>query len=113
MSNTNYTNFSKKEEVVKPVPMPYIENPEPDEPVETIEVNLAPQNGVEKTKGIVNVPRLNVRKDASRNHKAIEVLKAGATVIIDQEASTEDFYKVTTASGVEGFCMKEFIDINN
>jgi len=32
-----------------------------------------------------------------------------AEVEIDELESTDDFYKICTASGVEGYCMKKFI----
>jgi hypothetical protein len=31
--------------------------------------------------------------------------------MIDEKESTEEFYKVCTAAGIEGFCMKKFIAI--
>jgi hypothetical protein len=32
-------------------------------------------------------------------------------LMIDENESTEEFYKVFTAAGIEGFCMKKFITI--
>jgi hypothetical protein len=39
------------------------------------------------------------------------VIEQGAEVAINKEESTAEFYKVCTASGVEGFCMKKFITV--
>jgi len=32
-------------------------------------------------------------------------------LMIDENESTEEFYKVFTIAGIEGFCMKKFIAI--
>ena len=62
--------------------------------------------------GIVeHCERLNVRAAPSMNAEVACVIKCHAKVEIDLEKSTEDFYKVTVPSGVGGFCMKKFIEI--
>ena len=33
-------------------------------------------------------------------------------VCVDLDASTEDFYKVRTSDGVEGFCMRKYIALS-
>lgn len=108
MSNTNYTSFahgSQKNAAPKNVEF---------KPVET------PQNGVEEpevevektvVKGVVTVDLLNVRAKPGRETKILSVIKRGAEVVIDETDADEVFYKVTTATGVEGFCMKDYIDI--
>ena len=37
------------------------------------------------------------------------VIDALTQVCVDLDASTEDFYKVTTSDGIEGFCMRKYI----
>lgn len=62
--------------------------------------------------GIVfNCSSLNVRKEASKSSEVVEVIESGSKVLIEISASTDDFYKVTTNSGTEGYCMKKFIDV--
>ena len=34
-----------------------------------------------------------------------------ALVVVDLDESTEDFYKVICEDGVEGYCMKDYIEI--
>lgn len=41
----------------------------------------------------------------------IGVLTLADEVLIDLDNSTSDFYKVTTAAGSEGYCMKKFINV--
>lgn len=59
---------------------------------------------------VVNCQKLRVRSEASADaDNTIAVLDALSEVTVDEDASTEDFYKVCTAAGMEGFCMKKFI----
>lgn len=59
---------------------------------------------------VVNCQKLRVRSEASADtDNTITVLDALSEVTVDEDASTEDFYKICTAAGMEGFCMKKFI----
>lgn len=49
---------------------------------------------------------LNVRKLPDINADVAVVIDAPTQVCVDLDASTEDFYKVRTSDGVEGFCMR-------
>ena len=55
--------------------------------------------------------RLNVRKEADRNAEVVTVLDALSEVMVDMGESTDEFYNVCTAAGIEGFCMKKYIAI--
>ena len=69
------------------------------------------QNSVDTTKsGVVNCTFLNLREQPSRESEVVTCLENGDEVLIDETDSTDEFYKVCTASGIEGFCMKQFID---
>lgn len=39
------------------------------------------------------------------------LLKNGTVVEIDEKASTKDFYSVCTSAGVEGYCLKMYLMI--
>lgn len=81
-----------------------------DDPVIVDETVAAPKNAT----GIVSgCTRLNVRKEPSTHPTAriATVVTSGSELRIDLEKSTEDWYKVTTESGVEGFCMKQFVTV--
>ena len=60
--------------------------------------------------GVVICERLNVREESSIYSNVVCVIERGTEVYIDTEATTGQFYKVCLASGVEGFCMRQFID---
>ena len=90
MSRKNYTIYSSKKEENK------IKN------VEDIAVT-----------GIVtNCVKLNVRKEPNKDSDIISVLNQYTEVNIDLTNSTEDFYKITTFDGLDGYCMKIFIAIS-
>ena len=55
--------------------------------------------------------KLNVRENPSKDANVVCEIKADSVVIINEKESTNDFYKVVTEAGAEGFCMKKFITI--
>lgn len=68
----------------------------------------------EKAKSLAVVTgceRLNVRETPDKDANVLTTIQAGSEVMIDMAASTTDFYKVCTAVGIEGFCMKQYITI--
>lgn len=64
--------------------------------------------------GIVNgCARLNIRKEPSMHATAriATVVASGSELTINLAKSTEDWYRVITESGIEGFCMKKFVTV--
>lgn len=55
--------------------------------------------------------KLNLREKADPDADVVAVIDALTEVVIDMEASTDSFYKVCTAAGIEGFCMRKYIAI--
>lgn len=55
---------------------------------------------------------LNVRKQPDIHADVAVVIDALTQVCVDLDASTEDFYKVSTSDGVEGFCMRKYIALS-
>ena len=63
-------------------------------------------------KGVVtDCGKLNVRREPTSDSKVITTISSGTEVEINNEESTDEFYKICTAVGVEGFCMRKFINI--
>lgn len=56
---------------------------------------------------------LNVREHPDRAADALYVLPGNTEVKVDINAKYGDWYRVFTASGIEGFCMKKYITINS
>lgn len=64
------------------------------------------------TIGIVDgCDRLFVRKGPSKEFESLCIIDKASSLAIDLKNSTDDFYKVKTSNGVEGYCMKKFIII--
>ena len=99
MSRTNYTKFSNKEPRTEPHQIAIDEVAEVECPYE-----------VKLTHGRVdNCARLNVRKEPNIKSEIVEVIDAETDVEIIEAAFTEEFYRIKTSDGVEGFCMKDYI----
>lgn len=60
---------------------------------------------------VVNCSKLNVREKPSSDAKILCELKKGSVVLIETENSTDTFYKIVTITGIEGYCVKEYISV--
>lgn len=60
---------------------------------------------------VIECEKLNVREKPNATAQPLCTIDVGAEVKIDLEKSTPLFYKVTTALGVEGYCMKQYIAV--
>ena len=91
------------EEVIEPV-----ETAETIEPIEVVEpaIETVPAPKIGRVFGCTS---LNVRKAPKTNATVICTINCHAEVEIDELESNDDFYKICTASGIEGYCMKKFI----
>lgn len=80
---------------------------------ENLEFNVPNENPVLEEKTIIgivsNCSKLNVREKPTKDSEVKCVLNEGTEVIIDIENSTNTWYYVTTPSGIEGYCMTQFI----
>jgi hypothetical protein len=119
--NHNYTNYSNPktspveleatEEVVEPVVTEETVAPEPEDVQEEDPVTPEPQ--VEPVYGVVTeCVKLNVRKEPDVNADVVTTLSLATEVLVDVANSTEEFYKIVTGAGVEGYCMKQYINID-
>lgn len=61
--------------------------------------------------GFVNCELLNVREEPDAESEILAVLKKDSEVMIDLDESTEDFYSICNEAGIEGYCMKQFIEV--
>ena len=79
-----------------------------DQPVEE-----APKK--ESKVGIVaNCEKLNLRRSPLKDSDGANIiteLLPGVAVIIDEDKSTPNFYRVITEDGLEGYCMRQFIEV--
>lgn len=119
--NQNYHNYNQygkktesepveeKEEVITPTDV----DTEPVEDVDEVLTEETKEIDVEvQTKpayGIVNCSKLNVRKGPSKNTDSLCVIESGCK--LEVEPFNEEWIKATTAEGVSGYCMLEFVDV--
>lgn len=73
---------------------------------ETLEPIPDPVIGV-----VTDCSKLNVRKEPKSDAEVICIVEALSEVMIDEKESTEEFYKVTTEAGAEGYCMKKYVTV--
>lgn len=132
MGNKNYTKYSEKSNnIIKDLDETIVEEvklvvPQGDglvmstEPVNLTvseDTNVEPETieeGDAKLTGIVSgCAKLNVRKEPYKDAEVLCVINKGEEVMFDteEEATYEYFYKIVTAKGIKGYCMKQFINI--
>lgn len=58
---------------------------------------------------VVGCERLNVR--ATPEGEILTVIDAGTTVEIKTDFEDDHWYAITTATGMDGYCKKEFINV--
>ena len=120
MGHKNYSKYSnnlnnektESEVVVEPEVVVEVENNTMEEVFNEIieEVITDPVN--EEVKGyVINCNKLNVRENPEADSEVLCVIDKTAEVIVDLDNSTNTFFKVCTSSGVEGYCMKQFIAV--
>lgn len=61
--------------------------------------------------GVANCLRLHIHSEPNLESEIVCKLRYLTEVAIDLDESTEDFYKVCTAIGAEGFCEKELVTL--
>ena len=82
---------------------------EPEVIVPSIENNVENNEVIGKISGF---EKLYVRKEASKDSEPVGIVTDKDDLSIDVDHSTDDFYKVITSNGLEGYCVKEFVKID-
>ena len=78
-------------------------------PIEPMEVE--PEVAETAKEGFVDCRKLNVRAEPSTDAEVVCVISEGTELLIDEPESTDEFYKICTAAGVEGYCMRKFVTV--
>ncbi len=83
---------------------------EPTETIETTEV-VEPIKSA-KVRGRVNgCNMLNIRQKACMTANVVDIIGEGTEVEVEMTESSEEWYKICTAAGSEGYCMAKYIEI--
>lgn len=96
----DYTKFSNSHKQEVEV------TPEVEEPVEVEETPCVEKDGI-----VTDCIKLNVRKEPSVTADIVCEINASTKLAVYEDESTEDFYKICTFSGIEGYCMRKFITV--
>ena len=116
-NNTNHVNYSKMSTTVETTPAIAVVDQTAVEPIPAIVVVDQTEFEPVPTKpidGIVSgCKKLNVRIKPSTAGDIVCVVAEGTTLMIDPSESTDKWFKVYTETGVEGYCMKNFVTINS
>lgn len=81
--------------------------------VETETTTETETNSGAVAKGVVaNCAKLNVRSKPGINGDVVCVLDKDVEVTIDVDESTDEWFKIRTAAGVNGYCMRKFVNAN-
>lgn len=104
---TNYSDFSKDSDIVASAYI-FSAGETSDVKEETV---IEEDTVVDDTKmGYVDCDKLYLRTEASSDSEPITVLEKDEELMIVSE-DDPDWYEVYTASGQDGFCMKNFIRV--
>lgn len=103
MSKHDYSQYSKHKKQNN------VADTQPDVviPEETVETISLPETVMGT---VVNCNKLNVRAKPSITAEVVCVLDEKTEVEVDVEKSSSDWLSVCIATGVEGYCMRQFID---
>lgn len=86
------------------------------EETETVEKVEETTEDVEEVKPLIGrihgFDKLYVRKEANKESDPAGIVESTDDLIIDLENSTDEFYKVRTESGLDGYCVKDYIKID-
>ena len=120
----NYTQYAKKNDVIEVAP----EVTEVVESVDVMQMSVTEEQAVipemveetvktvtlpELVTGtVVNCAKLNVREHPDIASAALCVLNAASELEINVSESTSEWFRVITATGVEGYGMRKFISAN-
>lgn len=87
------------------------DNIEVTDVTEEIEESISDVNTI--TGIVIDCKKLRVRNASGLDSDVICEIEAGSIVEIDEVNSTEEFYKVCTETGIDGYCMKKFIKVES
>lgn len=109
MGHKNYSKHfrNNKEQTIEPIIEPILTEDEVNNLQEDDIANV--QNDFNLIGIVVNCKRLNIRDEAKKTANILCTIDENEEVTII--SSDDEFYQVCTLDGVEGYCMKQYIEI--
>ena len=59
---------------------------------------------------VANCTKLNIRKDPSVHAEILGVVNVDSEMKIDMDKSNDKWFYVSTAVGIDGYCMRDFVN---
>lgn len=110
--NRDNKNIFKRETVEKKLEEPKVVQQMTSQVVEQKEVKETIESIITSVKGVVTgCDMLNVRSKPDKESDVVSMLQRDVEIEILDENASDNFYKVVTEIGIEGYCMKKFIAI--
>lgn len=115
-NNRDYTRYSKENaNLTEDVELVEVVEETAEETAEVIEEPMVEEPTIDESKHIsgvvVDCVKLNVREQPNPNADILGIINEGSEVLVNEEESTDDFYKICTSAGLEGYCMRKFVSI--
>ena len=100
---TTVAELEAKTQIASNIPTPEVKMVK--ETVETVALPATAEGFV------VDCARLNVRAEANINSEVVYVLDSMSEIEVDMSKSTNEWLHICTASGVEGYCMRKYVEV--
>ena len=112
MSKHNYTQYSNANKYDnKPKTEESVESVEPAVEVKMVEETVKTVTIPKTINGVVaNCTKLNIRKDPSVHAEILGVVNVDSEMNIDIDKSNDKWFYVSTAVGIDGYCMRDFVN---
>ena len=117
MSKKDYTKFSRtvneEHNVIDDMSIPEVIYPLPEDDI-VEEIVDTPKTIEQKPivfGKVTGCAKLNVRQESNLQSDILCCLFKNDEIEIDEDKSTEEFYAICTPAGLEGYCLKKFIEI--
>lgn len=123
MYKHNYSQYSNKNknfevddevvETVDPIEEDAVIEPAVEETVTLVEETVETVTLPETVNGtVIGCIKLNVRVNPSATADVVCVLDAKSEIKINVAKSDNEWFSVCTATGIEGYCMRKFVEAN-
>lgn len=66
----------------------------------------------EKVGTVVNCDKLNIRVKPNKEARILTVMEEGTSLTINPVRSTHNWYSVKLDSGLYGYCMREYVNVD-
>lgn len=102
----NYHEFHNDTNSFVPIEETFIET----ESTEELSNEISSEDSL--SEATVGESRCYLRVEASKESKDLTILEPGDELLVDFMESTDEWYKVCTASGVDGYVMKRLVKLS-